>query len=77
VRFAAVLAAVPAPIEGALAAACQCGAIMTGRAQPPDCALFGKACRPATPVGACMVSTEGVCRIWHEHGLGSRGEAPA
>jgi hydrogenase expression/formation protein HypD len=73
VRFADELAAAAAAAraEDALAAACRCGAIMTGRATPPDCALFGAACRPEAPVGACMVSTEGVCRIWHEHGLGA------
>ncbi len=77
VRFAAELAAAPTPTEGALAASCRCGAIMTGRAQPRDCALFGRECQPATPVGACMVSTEGVCRIWHEHGLGAGEARPA
>jgi len=30
--------------------------------------LFGKACQPETPVGACMVSSEGTCRIWHQYG---------
>ncbi len=71
VRFAAELAATPAPAEDPQAAACRCGAIMTGRAEPRDCALFGRACRPATPVGACMVSTEGICRIWHDAGIGT------
>jgi hydrogenase expression/formation protein HypD len=23
---------------------------------------------PDAPVGACMVSSEGTCRIWHEYG---------
>ena len=41
-----------------------------GRAEPGDCRLFGTACRPDAPVGACMVSSEGICRIWHENGLG-------
>jgi hydrogenase expression/formation protein HypD len=70
-RFAAELAAAPAVMERADAAECRCGAIMTGLLQPTDCRLFGKQCRPEAPVGACMVSTEGVCRIWHEHGVGS------
>lgn len=47
---------------------CICGAIMLGLATPHDCALFGKACVPETPVGACMVSSEGQCRIWHTYG---------
>ncbi|MBK6465399.1 MAG: hypothetical protein IPF92_31015 [Myxococcales bacterium] len=53
---------------------CRCGGIMTGRLQPTDCRLFGRACRPDAPVGACMVSTEGVCRIWYEHGALARGQ---
>jgi hydrogenase expression/formation protein HypD len=69
VRFAAELAAAPSVAERAEAAACRCGAIMTGLSQPTDCRLFGKECRPDAPVGACMVSTEGACRIWYEHDL--------
>jgi hydrogenase expression/formation protein HypD len=74
-RFAAELAAAPPVTPRADVAECRCGAIMTGRMQPTDCRLFGLQCRPSTPVGACMVSTEGVCRIWHEHG--ARGGGPA
>jgi hydrogenase expression/formation protein HypD len=69
VRFAAELASAPPVAERALAAECRCGRIMMGLEQPTDCRLFGKECRPEAPVGACMVSTEGVCRIWHEHGV--------
>ncbi len=47
---------------------CICGAIMLGLGVPTDCALFGKSCVPDSPVGACMVSTEGQCRIWHTYG---------
>jgi hydrogenase expression/formation protein HypD len=47
---------------------CVCGTIMMGLATPHDCSLFGKACVPETPVGACMVSSEGTCRIWHTYG---------
>jgi hydrogenase expression/formation protein HypD len=69
VVFAAELAAAEPPIERADAAECRCGAIMTGLLEPTDCRLFGKQCRPEAPVGACMVSTEGACRIWYEHGV--------
>lgn len=72
VRFAAELAAAPPFEERASAADCICGKIMSGIAQPDDCPLFGKECRPEAPIGACMVSSEGACRIWHEHGLGLR-----
>jgi hydrogenase expression/formation protein HypD len=41
---------------------------MIGRANPVDCTLFKARCTPADPVGACMVSSEGTCRIWHEYG---------
>jgi hydrogenase expression/formation protein HypD len=52
----------------ALAQHCVCGDIMAGISSPSDCRLFGKECVPDTPVGACMVSTEGTCRIWHQYG---------
>ena len=52
----------------ALVAQCQCGDIMSGIASPHDCALFGKGCTPDAPVGACMVSSEGTCKIWHRYG---------
>jgi hydrogenase expression/formation protein HypD len=51
-----------------LAQDCICGDIMAGLASPDRCRLFGRECVPDTPVGACMVSTEGTCRIWHAYG---------
>ena len=47
---------------------CICGNIMAGIASPSDCVLFGNACVPDSPVGACMVSSEGTCKIWHQYG---------
>jgi hydrogenase expression/formation protein HypD len=47
---------------------CICGQIMAGIASPRDCALFGGDCVPDSPVGACMVSSEGTCKIWHQYG---------
>ncbi len=52
----------------ALAQECICGDIMAGIASPTDCRLFGGACVPDAPVGACMVSSEGTCKIWFEYG---------
>jgi hydrogenase expression/formation protein HypD len=75
VRFGHELASMEPATPRADAAECRCGPIMTGLAQPTDCRLFGRQCRPDAPVGACMVSTEGVCRIWHEHGLGAAAAA--
>lgn len=51
------------PIKG-----CMCGAILRGRMQPPQCPLFGKQCSPASPVGPCMVSTEGSCAAYFKYG---------
>ena len=51
-----------------LAANCICGEIMSGIKSPADCTLFGKECVPDNPVGACMVSSEGTCKIWHQYG---------
>jgi hydrogenase expression/formation protein HypD len=63
----------------ALARQCICGDIMAGISSPTDCALYGRACVPDTPVGACMVSSEGTCKIWHQYGghpnLGGYGGA--
>ncbi|MFT4884174.1 MAG: hydrogenase expression/formation protein HypD, partial [Natronomonas sp.] len=51
-----------------LADDCICGDIMSGKAEPADCDMFGEECTPENPVGACMVSSEGTCKIWHEYG---------
>ena len=51
-----------------LTQACICGTIMAGTASPHDCPLFGKECTPDSPVGACMVSSEGTCKIWYQYG---------
>ena len=52
----------------ALVKDCICGAILSGLASPHDCPLFGDPCVPERPVGACMVSSEGTCKIWHQYG---------
>jgi hydrogenase expression/formation protein HypD len=58
----------PLPAAGVEPESCICGSIMIGRANPVDCTLFKTHCTPQDPVGACMVSSEGTCRIWHEYG---------
>jgi hydrogenase expression/formation protein HypD len=45
--------------------ACICDKVLRGIAQPSDCRLFSKVCNPRAPVGPCMVSHEGACKIWH------------
>ncbi len=55
---------VPPPAEPA---GCRCGDVLKGTIDPPECPLFATACDPATPVGACMVSSEGTCAAWYRH----------
>jgi len=40
---------------------CRCAQVLTGAMLPNECPLFGRACTPLFPQGACMVSTEGSC----------------
>jgi hydrogenase expression/formation protein HypD len=47
---------------------CRCGDVITGRANPGSCPLFGGACTPVRPVGPCMVSSEGSCQAWFKYG---------
>jgi hydrogenase expression/formation protein HypD len=47
---------------------CECGEILRGRRHPTDCRLFGTACTPETPLGACMVSSEGACAAHWAYG---------
>jgi len=59
--------------EGREPAACSCGDILRGIKIPPDCRLFGKACTPERPVGACMVSSEGSCSAYYKYTAMNRG----
>jgi len=43
---------------------CRCHLVIVGRIKPTDCPMFLRKCTPQKPVGACMVSVEGTCRIW-------------
>ncbi|ADG82162.1 hydrogenase formation protein HypD [Thermincola potens] len=47
---------------------CICGEVLRGVKVPYECKLFGKACVPENPVGACMVSTEGTCAAYYKYG---------
>jgi len=46
---------------------CICGEILKGLKNPKECKLFNKACTPANPVGACMVSHEGACNAYYRY----------
>ncbi len=47
--------------------ACRCGDVMLGVIVPPECRLFAKKCTPESPVGPCMVSTEGACAAYYRY----------
>jgi hydrogenase expression/formation protein HypD len=48
--------------------ACQCGEILKGVKKPWECKVFGTACTPETPIGSCMVSSEGACAAYYNFG---------
>jgi len=47
---------------------CICGDILMGAAKPFECRLFGNACTPSSPLGSCMVSSEGACAAYYRYG---------
>jgi hydrogenase expression/formation protein HypD len=47
---------------------CECGAILRGVKRPADCKLFGTVCTPESPMGSCMVSSEGACAAHYSYG---------
>lgn len=46
---------------------CMCAEILTARAKPSQCPLFGTSCYPENPMGPCMVSLEGTCYNWYKY----------
>jgi hydrogenase expression/formation protein HypD len=48
--------------------ACQCGEVLKGVIKPWNCKVFGTACTPETPIGTCMVSSEGACAAYYNYG---------
>jgi len=47
---------------------CLCGDVLKGIVSPAECPLFGLRCTPLSPVGACMVSSEGSCAAQYRFG---------
>ncbi|QFU22241.1 hydrogenase formation protein HypD [Shewanella eurypsychrophilus] len=47
--------------------ACQCGDILRGLCKPKDCKVFGRGCTPESPMGSCMVSSEGACNAYYRY----------
>ncbi len=54
-------------MEGRTDPACRCGEVLRGECRPSECPLFGTACTPEDPVGACMVSSEGACSAFYQY----------
>ena len=47
---------------------CIAGLILQGLKKPRDCSAFGNQCLPTHPLGATMVSSEGVCAAYYRYG---------
>ena len=54
---------------GEMPPGCDCAKVVLGKIYPNECRLFGVACKPRHPIGPCMVSDEGACRIWWSGGM--------
>ncbi|MEW5942897.1 MAG: hydrogenase formation protein HypD [Pseudomonadota bacterium] len=54
---------------GEMPPGCDCAKVVLGKIYPNQCRLYGRACTPRNPVGPCMVSDEGACRIWWAGGV--------
>ncbi|MCG8370583.1 MAG: hydrogenase formation protein HypD [Proteobacteria bacterium] len=54
---------------GEMPPGCDCASVVLGRVYPNQCRLYGLACTPRKPIGPCMVSDEGACRIWWSAGI--------
>jgi hydrogenase expression/formation protein HypD len=55
---------------------CRCGEVIQGRVEPRDCPLFADTCTPSSPVGPCMVSSEGTCAAAFKYERSGTGLAP-
>ena len=53
---------------GEMPPGCDCARVVLGKIYPNQCRLYGAACTPRKPIGPCMVSDEGACRIWWASG---------
>ena len=56
---------------GAMPPGCDCAKVVLGKIKPNECRLYGETCVPRNPIGPCMVSDEGACRIWWASGIKS------
>jgi hydrogenase expression/formation protein HypD len=61
---------------GEMPPGCDCARVVLGQIYPNQCRLYGVACQPRKPIGPCMVSDEGACRIWWSSGVREREQSP-
>ena len=54
---------------GQMPPGCECASVVMGKINPNECKIYGRSCTPKSPVGPCMVSDEGACRIWWSAGV--------
>jgi hydrogenase expression/formation protein HypD len=55
---------------------CRCGDVICGRLHPTECGLFSSRCTPRSPVGPCMVSSEGACAAAYKYGSHNKRRNP-
>jgi len=65
--FDAALRFAAAPPVHACASPCRAAEVLTGRILPRECEYFGKECKPESPLGAPMVSSEGACAAYYRY----------
>jgi len=67
-RWGAYSVELPDPaVPAAESSACRCGQVLRGVLRPDECPLFGQTCVPDSPVGPCMVSSEGACAAFYRY----------
>jgi len=47
---------------------CRCSDVIKGAILPNECLLFRRSCKPESPIGPCMVSSEGACAAFYSYG---------
>ncbi|MEI6211394.1 MAG: hydrogenase formation protein HypD, partial [bacterium] len=55
---------------GREAPGCLCGDVIKGKCAPLQCPFFATRCTPLSPVGPCMVSSEGTCAACYKYERG-------
>ncbi|WP_298210792.1 hydrogenase formation protein HypD [Ferrimicrobium sp.] len=78
-RFDAELRYSVTPIKSPEPEGALCGEVLIGQRRPEECPLLGSSCRPESPIGALMVSSEGACSAYYTYvhrRLVTNGERP-